>query len=107
VGRPTVLTPQVEEQLDRLLAAGVTQTVAAQALGIGSRSVSRFVARRRVELEPKSFDELLSDLAEVVAGEEPPRRFVPRPRRTPKPDWETAAAMLAGPRPDEDEDWLG
>ena len=47
MARPTALTAKTEAQLAALLACGVPQGVAAVAVGVSRRTVSRFSARRR------------------------------------------------------------
>ena len=66
VGRPRALTPQMERQLDRLLAAGVTQGVAARAVGVSRRTVQRQVKDRRDGSSPVEFDELIEQASASV-----------------------------------------
>jgi Homeodomain-like domain len=61
VGRPQAVTGRREQQLERLLAVGVSQQVAADALGVSRRTVCRWVAARRRAAEPKPIDELISE----------------------------------------------
>ena len=48
LGRRSLLTPELREWLERELAAGCPQAVAAQRAGIGLRSVERWLAEGRV-----------------------------------------------------------
>jgi hypothetical protein len=52
----------METQLDRLLAAGVSQEVAGRAIGVSRRTVQRHVQRRRLTAEPETLDQLLGKL---------------------------------------------
>jgi hypothetical protein len=94
MARPSVLTEPVERELAQLLDVGIRQRVAANALGISTRTVQRFTARRRAA-EAETLEQLLDrmpTLDEVLAeNDRPPRR---RRRRAPKRDWQEAARVL-------------
>lgn len=102
MARPTVLTPRVRGQLGALLDAGVTQQVAANALGISRRSVTRYVGGERGAGAPQTLAELIATLPtveQVVADAERPQERRRRRRRAPK-QWEEAAAFLAASAPE-------
>ena len=48
MGRRSLLTPELREWLERELAAGCPQVVAAQRAGIGRRTLERWIAQGRV-----------------------------------------------------------
>jgi hypothetical protein len=92
-GRPTVITAKIDRQLEALLDAGVTQGVAASALGIGRRTVTRWVARRR--RSPETLEELVASLPTVEELLAQPSRPPNRPRRNKgRPAWRDAAEAL-------------
>jgi hypothetical protein len=118
VGRPRVITAANEPQLEALLDAGCTQVVAARALEISPRSVSRWVADERARNPgDQTLEQLLAaiePLDELLrAMDEPPRRrrsaIRSQRRRNAKTDWRDAARRLAeldpvrwGPPPGDD-----
>jgi transcriptional regulator with XRE-family HTH domain len=101
VGRPTVITRRIEEQLAAMRDAGVTQERAAIACNIGRRTVQRWEARRGREPEPQTLEEVLASLPtleEIMADDRP--RPLGRRRRSRKRDWQKAARMLEQEAPE-------
>ena len=101
-GRPSVVTKRVEHQLETLLAAGVTQQVAAKALGISVRTIGRYVAERR-PVNPETLDQLLAEFAQPIPlnelmGEPSPSRRRKTRRRGKK--WREAARALQEASPE-------
>jgi hypothetical protein len=101
VGRPRVIVGAKETQLLALLDAGVTQAVAAKALDVSLRSVSRWCAEERATTPADPFWAIVDDTASLdellrTLGEPPRRRrsAVRRHRRSNR-EWMEAARRLA------------
>ena len=101
-GRPTVVTPKIERELEVMLALGIRQEVAARALGISTRTVGRYVAERR-PVNPETLDELLVEFAQPVPLDELLDEPSPRPRRRTRRSgkkWREAARSLQTAAPE-------
>jgi hypothetical protein len=94
MGRPRALDQRREQQLAAMLAAGVTQQRAALAVGVSRRTVCRFRARQRKELEQPTLAQLLEELEGLRADGDRARPPARRRRPAPKRDWESAAHAL-------------
>jgi transposase len=89
-GRPTKLTPELADDLVLLLAAGASPGRAARALGVGERSVRRWLGnglRDRVVAARASRPEATDALSEA--------RLVVLIARAAIHDWKAAAWLLA------------
>ena len=53
MGRPTALTPEVREELEDALAAGVAVRIAAASVGVSRPTVYEWISRGLVERRPK------------------------------------------------------
>jgi transposase len=94
-GRPTKLTPELEDDLVLLLAAGASPARAARALGVGERSIRRGLGnglRERVRLAQASGQVGTDALSEG--------RLVVLIARAAAHDWKAAAWLLERKHPE-------
>jgi hypothetical protein len=93
-GRPRAITGRTERELEALLSLGVRQATAARALGVGQRTVERWVHEQRARPEP-TLEELLSEFQAPVDVEAilaaPARPLRPARKR---PSWMRAAERV-------------
>jgi hypothetical protein len=99
VGRRSVITPTLAEQLAALLDCGVTQERAALAVGISRRTVQRFASRRKQHAEPQTLEQVLAEIPSldqvIAAGARArPRPGARRKKRASESGWEQVARML-------------
>jgi hypothetical protein len=93
------VTEKIVRQLAVLLDVGITQAAAGRAVGVSTRSVSRFAARRRRAEEQKTLAELLEEIPSVEETLAALDADDQSARRPPQP-WERAARRLAVEQPE-------
>jgi hypothetical protein len=65
MARRSALNKVEERQLELLVEAGVTQEIAARALGVSRRTAQRALARLQAEREPETLEDLLASLPTI------------------------------------------
>jgi hypothetical protein len=97
------LTAEQVRQVEALVDGGVAQQLVADVLHISRRSVTRTLARRRVEPAEPTLAEVLAPFAgddydPIAFAAEPSRQKQPRRRR--RDDWELSARQLEATAPE-------
>jgi hypothetical protein len=96
MARRPALNKVEERQLELLVEAGVTQAIAARALGVSRSTAQRSLARLRAEREPETLDDLLAALPTIdeMLAALPPRLPVRQRQHGSSTAWRESARAL-------------